>query len=308
MRVIKGPASIAYGPQTVGGAIDFISRPVPTRTSGAADLAARSVRLQQGARVVRERRRATRLLRRGRATPEHGLRRAAERRRHRLDPQRLDGEGGVHDRSPDAKTKHCLQLKLSYADEVSNETYLGQTDADFRTQPVSPLLRERARPDEESSDGHRGDAHDRGAGVVLPDQDERLPLRLPADVEQVEPPRRRGRGDGARQRGRSRVRRLLRRHDSGGSTAAAPEPTPSSSDRTTARSSARESRASSRRRRRRARWSTSSRAASASTTITSSGSTPSRATSCKEASSSPPARRRSPPRTTTPARTRSRST
>ncbi|MDF2698055.1 MAG: outer rane iron(III) dicitrate receptor, partial [Labilithrix sp.] len=34
---------------------------------------------------------------------------------------------------PDAKTKHRLQLKLSYADEVSNETYLGQTDADFRT-------------------------------------------------------------------------------------------------------------------------------------------------------------------------------
>src|SRR5690606_5118962 len=31
--------------------------------------------------------------------------------------------------------KHHLELKLSYADEVSNETYLGQTDADFRTNP-----------------------------------------------------------------------------------------------------------------------------------------------------------------------------
>jgi len=38
VQVIKGPSAIAHGPQTVGGAIDFISRPIPTETSGGLDL------------------------------------------------------------------------------------------------------------------------------------------------------------------------------------------------------------------------------------------------------------------------------
>jgi Fe(3+) dicitrate transport protein len=38
LRVIKGPAAVAYGPQTVGGAVDFISRPIPAKTSAELDV------------------------------------------------------------------------------------------------------------------------------------------------------------------------------------------------------------------------------------------------------------------------------
>src|SRR5688572_13704098 len=37
LRVVKGPAAILYGPHTVGGAVAFISRPVPTTLRGSVD-------------------------------------------------------------------------------------------------------------------------------------------------------------------------------------------------------------------------------------------------------------------------------
>lgn len=132
MRVVKGPAAIAYGPQTVGGAIDFLSRPVPSRTSGAIDLAAGEYGY-------------------GKAHAWFGT--ADDRVGFLVEGVRLQNEGftnlpnGADTGStrndwmvkaaylvdPDAPTKHRLQLKLSYSDEVSNETYLGQTDRDFRS-------------------------------------------------------------------------------------------------------------------------------------------------------------------------------
>lgn len=134
MRVIKGPGAIAYGPQTVGGAVDFISRPVPTRTSGAADLAAgqygynkvhawfgsgddRLGFLVEGVRIQNT----------GFAELPNGADTGSTRNDWMVK--------AAYTIDPDAKTKHRLQLKLAYADEVSNETYLGQTDADFRTNP-----------------------------------------------------------------------------------------------------------------------------------------------------------------------------
>jgi len=134
VRVVKGPAAITYGPQTVGGAVDFISRPIPNRTRAAVDLAG----------------------------GEYGYRKlhawfgsGNERLGFLVEGVHLGNTGftelpsgadtgsrrndwmvkAAYTIDPHAKTKHRLQLKLSYADEVSNETYLGQTDADFRENP-----------------------------------------------------------------------------------------------------------------------------------------------------------------------------
>src|SRR5690606_14266336 len=38
VNVLKGPSAITQGPQTVGGAIDLISRPIPSQTTGQVDL------------------------------------------------------------------------------------------------------------------------------------------------------------------------------------------------------------------------------------------------------------------------------
>ena len=134
VRVVKGPAAIAYGPHTVGGAIDFVSRPIPTRTSGAVDLAAGELGYQKahawfgsGDERLGFLVEGVRLHNTGFTELPNGADTGSTRNDWMVK--------AAYTVDPDAKTKNRLQLKLSYADEVSNETYLGQSDADFRTNP-----------------------------------------------------------------------------------------------------------------------------------------------------------------------------
>jgi Fe(3+) dicitrate transport protein len=134
VRVVKGPSAIAYGPQTVGGAVDLISRPIPDRTSGGVDLAFG----QYGYSKL------------------HAFAGTSdERAGFLLEGVRLGGGGFKelpnggdtgstrHDvmgkvsyvLDPRATDRHEFGVKLSYADEISNETYLGLSDADFRRDP-----------------------------------------------------------------------------------------------------------------------------------------------------------------------------
>jgi Fe(3+) dicitrate transport protein len=136
VRVIKGPASIFYGPQTIGGAIDMISEDIPATPSGMFDAAYGSYGY-------------TKLFAR------HGL---------SSDTAGLLIEG-IHvgtsgfktlDYNGDADTgflrrewmlkglwtiyrsaavTHDLGIKGMYSDETSNETYLGLSDGDFRDNP-----------------------------------------------------------------------------------------------------------------------------------------------------------------------------
>lgn len=132
MRVVKGPAAIAYGPQTVGGAIDFVSRPIPTRTSGAVDLATGQYGYQKAHAWFGSGDERLGLLVEGVRLHNSGfteLPSGADTGSTRNDWM----VKAAYTIDPTARTKHRLQLKLSYADEVSNETYLGQSDADFRT-------------------------------------------------------------------------------------------------------------------------------------------------------------------------------
>lgn len=135
LQVLKGPAAIQYGPQTVGGALDLMTRPIPGRSAGALDLAA----------------------------GEYGY--------GKLHAHAGSSDGtnsflieGIHLRSsgfkelpsgdetgfyrnewmfkasrtfaPGSDLRHQLSLKLTYSDEQSDETYLGLTDADFRRDPL----------------------------------------------------------------------------------------------------------------------------------------------------------------------------
>jgi Fe(3+) dicitrate transport protein len=134
VRVVKGPSAIAYGPQTVGGAVDLISRPIPSRTSGGVDLAFG----QYGYSKL------------------HAFAGTSdERAGFLLEGVRLGGGGFKelpnggdtgstrHDvmgkvsyvLDPRAADRHEFGAKFSYADEISNETYLGLSDADFRKDP-----------------------------------------------------------------------------------------------------------------------------------------------------------------------------
>lgn len=133
VKVIKGPSAIAFGPQTVGGAIDFITRSVPVAPSGGVDLGLGAYGYTKAHAHF------------GASNEQFGF--VVEGiRLHNDGFKELGGADTGFTRNewmvktsylldPQAPTGHQFQLKLGYSDEVSNETYLGLSDDDFRENP-----------------------------------------------------------------------------------------------------------------------------------------------------------------------------
>jgi Fe(3+) dicitrate transport protein len=134
VRIVKGPSAIAYGPHTVGGAIDFVSRPVPEDMGGGVDLAFGEYGYgkvdayvgasdgQKGFLVE-----GVRIWNTGFKHLPNGADTGATRNDWMVK--------AFYVLDPHAERRNEFQLKLAYGDEVSNETYLGVTDADFAQDP-----------------------------------------------------------------------------------------------------------------------------------------------------------------------------
>lgn len=130
VEVFKGPSSIQHGPQTIGGAINLISAPIPPNTeilaeAGGGSDAYRHLHLRGGDQIG-------------------NLGVLGEYVHLGSDGfKRLDGGGdtGFEKNELLLKLAHdigpgTLELRLGYADEVSNETYLGLTEEDVRADPL----------------------------------------------------------------------------------------------------------------------------------------------------------------------------
>lgn len=134
VRVVKGPSAIMYGPHTVGGAVDFITRPIPASTSGFLDLGIGEYGYNKLHGHL------------GSSTEQLGFLLEGVHL-HDGGFKRLPGEADTgstrndwmlklsYDLDPQGTTRNELGLKLAYADEASNETYLGLSDADLRDDP-----------------------------------------------------------------------------------------------------------------------------------------------------------------------------
>jgi Fe(3+) dicitrate transport protein len=135
VRVVKGPAALIYGPQTIGGAVDFITRNPPSTPSGALDVAYG----QYGYNKLHGHF--------GASDENNGF--VIEGIHVGADGfKELPNDGdtgfhrnewmfkGFHSLSGSSGMKNELWLKATYSDEISNETYLGLTDADFRDDPL----------------------------------------------------------------------------------------------------------------------------------------------------------------------------
>ncbi|MEM1437147.1 MAG: TonB-dependent receptor, partial [Pseudomonadota bacterium] len=130
VEVFKGPSAIEFGPQTIGGAINLVSAPIPRETSMEAALAAgsdgyRQVRLRGGTRSER-----TGVLGEFVHIGSDGF-------------KQLDGGGDTGFSKNEVMLKAdrelgpgVLEFRLGYADETSDETYLGLTEADARDDPL----------------------------------------------------------------------------------------------------------------------------------------------------------------------------
>lgn len=139
VEIFKGPSSIKYGPNTVGGAINFISRDIPTGSTaydnGAIDLSVGSFGLAKAHGYYGDSSERFGWLLEGVHMQADGF-------------KELDGGGDTGFDKNDVMLKlrfnsdtsatvyHQLDIKLGYADETSDETYLGITDADFANQPL----------------------------------------------------------------------------------------------------------------------------------------------------------------------------
>ncbi|MDX1741212.1 MAG: carboxypeptidase-like regulatory domain-containing protein, partial [Rhodothermales bacterium] len=134
VEVRKGSSQIKYGPFTTGGALNLVSTQIPNRLAGRLDLSAGEDR----ARTVRANV--------GNSFERFGF--LLETYQSATDGfKRLDGGGNTgfekqdylgkirFSTRPDARVYQALALKVGYADEVSDETYLGLTDADYTASP-----------------------------------------------------------------------------------------------------------------------------------------------------------------------------
>ncbi|MBD1583613.1 TonB-dependent receptor family protein [Pseudoalteromonas sp. S16_S37] len=133
VEVFKGPAAIKYGPQTVAGTINLVTRQVPEFTEGGIDVAAGTDGYQKAHGYFGSVANNVGFLVEGVNLKADGF-------------KDLDGGGDTGFNKNDILAKfnykmraagfdHTFGVKLSYSDEESDETYLGLTDADFAKTP-----------------------------------------------------------------------------------------------------------------------------------------------------------------------------
>ncbi len=134
IEVLKGPSAILYGPNTVGGTINMISRPVPDHWGSFVDIAGGQDRYGK--------------LHTAQAIAGKRLGLMIEAAKLRSDGfKHIDGGGATgfdkHDinlklrwnSDPSAPRFHRLDAAFGYADEHSNETYTGLSRADLAADP-----------------------------------------------------------------------------------------------------------------------------------------------------------------------------
>jgi Fe(3+) dicitrate transport protein len=135
VEVFKGPASIEYGPQTIGGAINFRTRPVPSQFEADLDLSLGNYGTGKAHGVV------------GYGTERWGVLLEGVRLASKGFKQ-LDGGGdtgfekneamlkAAYRSDPSARVRHTFEVKLGFSTERSNETYLGLSSEDFAKTPL----------------------------------------------------------------------------------------------------------------------------------------------------------------------------
>ncbi len=150
VEVTKGPAVIQYGPRTTGGAIHLFSTPIPQETAGKAEIlwgdygrqrlhAWTGTRRELGGNIdfgiliETYQDEADGFLERDTPGPNTGF-----------DVSDYVVKTGLYGDS--AAMPWSLELKFQTRDEVSNQTYLGLTEADFAADPLR--LYDAARDDQ----------------------------------------------------------------------------------------------------------------------------------------------------------------
>ena len=121
VEIFKGPAAVQHGPQTIAGAINLLTRPIPEDTDGQVDLAyglynSSKIHVWAGTPGI---------LLEGVRTASAGFKELEDGGPTGFERTELMAKLGTGD----------LELKLGYANELSHETYLGLHIDDFEEDP-----------------------------------------------------------------------------------------------------------------------------------------------------------------------------
>lgn len=135
VEVLKGPETMFYGPQTTGGAINLITTPIPRQAGGAVTVEAgqynsTKIHANYGATVGQW----GFLLETYQRDTEGFQKVDRSNRDTGVDIQEYLGKVSWRS-APGAAVAQQFDLKYLYADQISNVSYLGLTDADFRADP-----------------------------------------------------------------------------------------------------------------------------------------------------------------------------
>jgi Fe(3+) dicitrate transport protein len=133
MRVIKGPGAVSYGPQTIAGAIDLVTRPAPATPQAAVDLAGGSYGYKKVHAYAGLGGENHGVLLEAVHLEDSGFKRLLDDRDTGSQRNELMLKGRYRLEAPGFD--HHLGIKLGYANEASNETYLGLSEADFAVDP-----------------------------------------------------------------------------------------------------------------------------------------------------------------------------
>jgi Fe(3+) dicitrate transport protein len=153
LEVIKGPAAIKYGPQTVGGAIDVTTRPLPARQTGGLDVSIGQYAYGKLHGWFGTNDGVNAFLIEGIHLRTDGFKELPSGDETGFYRNELMVKA-AHDFAPGADRHQRLSLKVTYSEEQSDETYLGLSDADFRANP----LRRYAASDQDRMKWHRTSA------------------------------------------------------------------------------------------------------------------------------------------------------
>ena len=136
VEILKGPAAVAVGPRTTGGAMNMISTPIPDAMTANLDVRGGDhSTLDAHVYVGNRGERVSWLL----ETVQ------AESTGYKTIDGPVGGDTGFDvedyvakfqlDSDPTSRLYQSLRIKLGYTDQTSDETYLGLTDADFAASP-----------------------------------------------------------------------------------------------------------------------------------------------------------------------------
>lgn len=134
IEVLKGSSQVQYGPFTTGGAINMLSTPIPSHFAGKVSLSYGSFQTSKGQVMVGGRHGMWGYMVEYLRHRSRGFRRDVPDERTGFKRNDIVAKVGL-ETDHEEGGNHLLELKLGYADEDSDETYLGLSEGDFAERP-----------------------------------------------------------------------------------------------------------------------------------------------------------------------------